>query len=634
MEKIVVKFEINSKELVDLQKELQTTGKLSEQTVQKFIEIQKVTTKADEGFKSLKQQIRETKEEAQKMAQQFGENSKQATQAAQKVANLTEDLDDFNKKVAALNPEAKFNALQTTLQGTLGAFQGLTGAVQLFGGESKRAEEIAKKMQGALNFAMGLNSLLSLKDAFGNLKLILTTATASQQALTVATTEGAVATEGATVATKGFTAAIASNPLGAFLVALTAVAVGMAIFSSETADNTEEIKKNTEALKQQEEERSKIIDDLEKDSKKRRQTIEDLQIELDKVSGKINERQAELLRLNAEEQRQIEEFTSKGFLNTLDQVKVDRIKQEFALRRKILETEIAKEQRDSTKFKLMARIEINKEELLKSIKASNDEFRTNGLDGTMVEVPYKAVPLNKDIIRRDLFDLFVDDINTVLPLYQEFSNSIVEINRNQTDARLMDLEEQKNAGILSETQYQQKVRELKRKASKEDKEMAVFQASIGIASAIINALNTKPPSAVPFAVASASAIGAFQLAAILSRPLPKFNSGKLPQFAGQYTGGDNQLAWVASEEAIIPALKTRAYYPALDAIYKGSISPKDFNDFVKGKTKGNKTDLRATINPYDLSRAMNNRKVKIANSSELARSIAYELTGQYSARRA
>lgn len=234
-DKIVIEVVGNTAGLKSLTDEFNKTAKASDDLNKKLVDTEKEADKADKAFKSLKTQIREAKVEAQAMAEKFGASSKEATAAAQKVAQLSDDLDDFNNRVKALNPEAKFTALTNVLNGTLGAFQGLTGAVQLFGGESKQAQEIAQKLQGALNFAQGLNSLMGLKDAFKDLQVVLGVTTAASEAAAVANQELAVAEGEAAVASTGFTATLMANPI--FLVITAVVALGAALYAmSDDAD--------------------------------------------------------------------------------------------------------------------------------------------------------------------------------------------------------------------------------------------------------------------------------------------------------------------------------------------------------------------------------------------------------------
>ena len=249
-ENIVVKVTGDATGLKTVKDELVSTGKVAEGLADKFDDINNSVKNTDKSFKNLKVQIREAKNEAQIMAQKFGESSKEANAAARKVAELADELDDFNNRVKALNPEAKFNALSNILSGTLGAFQGLTGAVQLFGGESKRTQEIAMKLQGALNFAQGLNSLMGMKDAFKDLQAVLGVTNAAQQGLTAAQRAQAIASAQAAAGTATLTvaqeaeavaaaeAAVATNTLNtsllanpAFLIIVGVVALGAAFYA-------------------------------------------------------------------------------------------------------------------------------------------------------------------------------------------------------------------------------------------------------------------------------------------------------------------------------------------------------------------------------------------------------------------
>lgn len=208
------------------------------------------------GFKSLREQIKGAKDEATRLGQEFGFDSTQARAAQQRVAGLTEELDDFNKRVASLNPEAKFNSLNQVLQGTFGGFQALTGALQLFGVENEKVQQIAQQFQGAINVSQGLNSILSLKDAFSNLGTVLGVTKAAKVAdaaasniqagasgrAAVALTLQAGAANTATVATRGFTAALLANPIIA-VAAVLAVIAGAFIAVSAAADEASEATK-------------------------------------------------------------------------------------------------------------------------------------------------------------------------------------------------------------------------------------------------------------------------------------------------------------------------------------------------------------------------------------------------------
>jgi hypothetical protein len=115
-------------------------------------------TKGTDSVKSLKAQIREATQEAVALAQKFGEFSPEATKAAARVAELKDQMEDFQQKVQALNPD-KFNQINTIAKGVANGFQAAQGAMALFGAESEDVQKTLLKVQGAMAFAQGLEGL-------------------------------------------------------------------------------------------------------------------------------------------------------------------------------------------------------------------------------------------------------------------------------------------------------------------------------------------------------------------------------------------------------------------------------------------------------------------------------------------
>ena len=122
---------------------------------------------------SLKKAIREATNQAQELAAKYGDTSKEAITAAKNTAKLKEQLSDFKGTVDALNPEAKFKAIGQVAQGIAGGFSAATGAMALFGVKSEDTEKALLKVQGALALSEGLNTIMGLGDAFGNLKTVI-----------------------------------------------------------------------------------------------------------------------------------------------------------------------------------------------------------------------------------------------------------------------------------------------------------------------------------------------------------------------------------------------------------------------------------------------------------------------------
>ena len=121
---------------------------------------------ADTTVKNFKQQLREAKNEAQQMVAQFGEFSNEALAAQQKVANLADQMDDFNDRVKALNPD-KFARVQTVVNGIASGFSAAQGAMALFGSESEDLQKTLVKVQGAMALAQGLEGLGKIQQQFG-----------------------------------------------------------------------------------------------------------------------------------------------------------------------------------------------------------------------------------------------------------------------------------------------------------------------------------------------------------------------------------------------------------------------------------------------------------------------------------
>ncbi len=118
------------------------------------------------SVKSLRQELRETQQDAIAAARKFGEFSPEAAKAAQKVAKLKDEMGDFQQRVAALNPD-KFQAIAGVVQGVAGGIAAAQGAMALFGAESEDTQKALIKVQGALAFSQGVQQILDLKNSFG-----------------------------------------------------------------------------------------------------------------------------------------------------------------------------------------------------------------------------------------------------------------------------------------------------------------------------------------------------------------------------------------------------------------------------------------------------------------------------------
>jgi len=133
------------------------------------------TSGAEGSVKSLKAQLKEAQAEVQGLSDKFGATSEQAVNAAKKAAELKDKIGDAKALTDAFNPDAKFKAFSSALQGVVGGFSALQGAQALFGSQSEELTKTLAKVQGAMALSQGLNSVLEAKDAFVNLGTVLKT---------------------------------------------------------------------------------------------------------------------------------------------------------------------------------------------------------------------------------------------------------------------------------------------------------------------------------------------------------------------------------------------------------------------------------------------------------------------------
>ena len=197
-----------------------------------------------ENLGNLKQQLKAAQVEVQNLSEKFGATSAAAVEAAKKAAILKDKIGDAKALTDAFNPDAKFKALSGALTGVAAGFSVVTGAMAVFGKQNEDVEKALLKVQGAMALASGAQAIGESIDAFKQLGAVLKANTVVQQVLTVAT--------------RIYNAVMAANPIGAIIVAITAlIAAGYALVKmfQASADANEKaegaIKKNNEALKEQ-----------------------------------------------------------------------------------------------------------------------------------------------------------------------------------------------------------------------------------------------------------------------------------------------------------------------------------------------------------------------------------------------
>jgi hypothetical protein len=218
----------------------------------------KITVDGSEATKSvgsIKSQLKDATAELIAMREKFGDTSDEAVKAAKKVANLKDSIGDAKAMADAFNPDAKFKAFGSALQGVAGGFSAVQGAMGLMGSESEDVEKMLLKVNSAMALSQGINSVLEAKDSFKNLGAVLKSFSVVQKVVTVAQ--------------QVFNAVMRANPIGVMITAITALIAGVALLTKYFMDNAKaakfneaSVKANAKALDQQKIATQKAADEL------------------------------------------------------------------------------------------------------------------------------------------------------------------------------------------------------------------------------------------------------------------------------------------------------------------------------------------------------------------------------------
>ena len=695
-ENILIKFTSDTSGLKDSVTELQKIGKLTDEDAKKFAQMEgfaegvadalreagvdaktlnKAITDSANSGKSLRTQFSEAKNEAVKLSNQFGVFSKEAREAAKRAALIKDEIADLNANLDALNPEAKLNAFVNLGQGIQGAFQVATGALQVFGVENERITKLAQQFQGVLNLTQGINSVLQLKDVYTQLRLVLGVTTVAQ---------------------RGLTTAMLANPFVLVATAVAGLVAALIILENKTEEYaiteeqlnkikeagigaTDDLADAEDALAIQRDknatfniQRRKVQNELEEALIVLYDNQRIAQDELTEAQRKANE-----LGLGASKsvvkERQDRLALAIQTKQLADQAIADKLKEFKAIRITItLKEQEAKAQENVNKKKSDAKkVEEETIRLMQSlgleaaltndeiINISDEAFKKMSLaleivDANAFEVKKAIVKINEELnnlqaigvnitvtgtdLNKELFDKqdarAKESAEFSKELALESASFISTLNRASTQNQINDLEEQKEKGIITEGQYQSRLKKIKTEAARRDKELAIFSATILFAEALINALTFKPANAVPSALILASVTAGLNLAKIIATPIPKFKEGTLNVGGGSLDSDGGMHAIIHRGEAVIPKDRNKDYHPTVRAIFQKQIKASDINAFVQSKLSGKiENRVSADIDVRKLSKAMNKGNgVQIENASMVGKVIARELASQYNRR--
>lgn len=133
-----------------------------------FVVGAKLQFDGSEGIKSMKDlkgAIKDAQLDLINMQEKFGETSKEAINAARRVNELKDKIKDAAEVTDLFDPGKKFQAATNAVNGLVGGFTALTGAMGLLGVESDNVQKQLLKVQSALALTQGLSTIAdSAKD--------------------------------------------------------------------------------------------------------------------------------------------------------------------------------------------------------------------------------------------------------------------------------------------------------------------------------------------------------------------------------------------------------------------------------------------------------------------------------------
>lgn len=204
--------------------------------------------KAGQSVGSFRKELKAATNDLLEMTDKFGATSLEAQNAAKRVAGLRDTIGDAAALADTFNPDKKFVAFGSALQGVTAGFSAMTGAMGLFGSESKDVEKILLKVQSAMALQQGISGIKGAIDGF---KLLANTIK-TQVVTAFSTMKGAILATG----------------LGALVIAVAAVVEAFSAMSDAAEEAAESQKKLNEETQKMAEESAKIgIDFLNREEK-------------------------------------------------------------------------------------------------------------------------------------------------------------------------------------------------------------------------------------------------------------------------------------------------------------------------------------------------------------------------------
>jgi hypothetical protein len=130
---------------------------------------------AEKSILAIKKELQNANKEIQTAAEEFGIYSQQVIDAETKVSTLKNQLQKATSESRKLTSIDKLAAFNSTLNTVAGGFSAVIGAQALLGAESEDVQKQLAKVQAAMSFAQGIESITAASGGFKKLAAVIKT---------------------------------------------------------------------------------------------------------------------------------------------------------------------------------------------------------------------------------------------------------------------------------------------------------------------------------------------------------------------------------------------------------------------------------------------------------------------------
>lgn len=385
---------------------------------------------------------------------------------------------------------------------------------------------------------------------------------------------------------------------------------------------------------------------------KLQQELSDKEVGFSKERARISQEQLDLGESTRDQIRENAELQSEA----------TRIETESKRKQRTIQSEIFSIQR-----KINKQVEANIQALKDEQKALSDsvydgiDISEDDIDDRDLLTEKNEIELNNllsqgdakyDIIKEQLareLDLFMQTEEAKKTIAQEATNASAQILSDQFNAFVDNnlnkfqegqekqegyLKDRLDKGLISEQQYETKLKQLRLKTRQEEakaeKKKAMFDIVVSTAAAIINQLRTTPlPLGAPFAI-NIGALGAAQLSTVAAKPIPKFRmGGKHKEGAAEFSEEGPELFIDTKGNAILtPEKRTIGWMPEgqffshnspeTQASLNGGMTPEQYEGLINEQRLTRKAIKNQKQTGYDprtgnLQTKLNNQRTTYVN---------------------